>query len=176
MIKLLSIIGIILIGIKGSWACKCEEPESVEESFRFSDAVFHGKVVSLSFVSYSKTIETTFADSIRRKLDEKKLNLFDSDFILKVEFEITKCYKGNFIGDTITIYTTRTSASCGYQGFEIGKDYIVYGSKKSYAFWPFKLHITEHIIEQHNVFWTNQCTRTNPYNYVESIELEQLME
>lgn len=176
MIKALLIIGLIIFGTSNSLACSCEEPGSVEESFNYSDAVFHGKVVNTSFVTFAESIKTETADSIHKNLDENKLSLFDSEFILKVEFEITKCYKGNIFNDTIVIYTTRTSASCGYSGFEVGKDYIVYGSSKSYAFWTLIKNADDLAFEQQNTFWTNQCTRTDGYNYAEAKELEKLME
>ena len=174
--KILLIIGLLIIGTKSSLACSCEEPGSIEESFNYSDAVFDGKVISKSFVTFAESIRIEAADSMRQNLDENKLNLFDSEFIMKVEFEITKCYKGNISNDTIVIYTTRTSASCGYPGFEIGHDYIVYGSTKSYAFWTFFKNTDDYVIEKQNTFWTNQCTRTEEYNYTEAKELEKLME
>ena len=174
--KIIAIIGLTLIGTNSSLACSCEEPGSVEEAYNSSDAVFHGKVVHTSFVTFAASIKTESADSIRKSLDQNKLTLFDSEFILKVEFEVIKWYKGNIINDTITIYTTRTSASCGYRGFEVGKDYIVYGSSKSYTFWTFIKNADENTFEQQNTFWTNQCTRTDEYNYAEAKELENLME
>ena len=176
MMKTLLIIGLLIIGTNSSLACSCEEPGSVEESFKYSDAVFHGKVINKSFVTFAESIRTETADSIRQNLDENKLSLFDSEFIMKVDFEITKCYKGDIFNDTIVIYTTRTSASCGYRGFEIGKDYIIYGSTKSYAFWTFIKNADEYVFEKQNTFWTNQCTRTDEYNYAEAKELEKLME
>lgn len=176
MMKTLLIILLIILGTSNSLACSCEEPGSVEESFNYSDAVFLGKVINTSFVTFAESIKTEAADSIRKNLDENKLSLFDSEFIMKVEFEITKCYKGNIFNDTIIIYTTLTSASCGYRGFEIGKDYIVYSSTKSYAFWTFMKNADENAFEQQNTYWTNQCTRTAEYNYAEAKELENLME
>lgn len=176
MIKTLLIIGLIIFGINTSLACSCEEPGSVEESFNYSDAVFHGKVINKSYVSFGESIQKVVADSIRHKLDENRLDLFDSEFIVKVEFEIIKCYKGNLVNDTIVIYTTRTSASCGYRGFEIGKDYIVYGSTESYAFWTFIKNDDKYKFEKQNTYWTNHCTRTDEYKYGEAKELEKLME
>ncbi len=176
MIKTLLIIGLIIFGTNNSLACNCEGSGSVEESFNYADAVFHGKVINKSFVSFGESIRIEAADSIRQNLDENKLSDFDSEFIVKVEFEIKKCYKGNFFNDTIVIYTTRTSASCGYRGFEIGKEYIIYGSTKSYSFWTFIKDADEYAFEKKDTFWTNQCTRTDEYNYGEAKELEKYME
>lgn len=176
MTKALLIIGLIIFGINNSLACSCEESGSLEESFHYSDAVFHGKVINKSYVSFAESLEKLAADSIRQELDENKLSLFDSEFIVKVELEIQKCFKGNLFNDTIVIYTTRTSASCGYGGFEIGKEYIVYGSSKSYAFWSFIKNADKLKIEKQNTYWTNHCTRTEAYNYREAKELEKLME
>lgn len=175
-IKTLLIIGLIIIWTSNSFACKCEDPESVQESFNYSDAVFHGKVINKSLVSFGQSIKSESADSIRHFLDDNKLSLFDSEFIIRVELEIKKCYKGNIFNDTIVIYTTRTSSSCGYLGFEIGKEYIVYGLRKSYAFRTFFKNAEGSDIEKQNTFWTNQCTRTDEYNYEEAKELETLLD
>lgn len=174
MTKTLLIIGLIIFGINNSLACHCEEPGSVEESFNYSDAVFHGKVINKSYVSFGESIEKEAADSVRQKLDENKQRLFESKFIVMVEFEIINCFKGNFFYDTIVIYTTRTSASCGYGAFEIGKEYIVYGSTKSYAFWTFIKNADNFKFEKQNTYWTNHCTRTDEYNYGEAKELDKL--
>lgn len=123
MIKTLLIIGLLLIGTNNSLSCSCQGTGSVEEAFGYSNAVFHGKVIAKSFVTFSESIRKEAADSLRIDLDERKLNLFDSEFIVAVELEIITCYKGNLFNDTVVIYTTRTSASCGYRGFEVGKEY-----------------------------------------------------
>lgn len=176
IIKTLLIIGLILFGISNSLACRCEDPGSVDESFNHSDAVFHGKVINKSYVSFGESIAKESADSIRQKLDENKQRLFDSDFIVKVDFEIINSFKGNFFHDTIVIYTTRTSASCGYGAFEIGKEYLVYGSIKSYAFVTFIKNADSFKFEKENTYWTNHCTRTDEYNYGEAKYLEKLRE
>lgn len=175
-IKTLLIIGFLILGTTSSLGCNCNEPSSVEEAFNYSDAVFHGKVIHKSFVTFAESMRAEAVDSIRQTLDENQLSLFDSEFIIKVEFEIIKCYKGNLFADTIVIYTTRTSASCGYSGFEIGKDYIVYGEARSYAFWTMIKNAHDFEYEKQNTFWTNHCTRTYEYNYLEATELEKLRE
>jgi hypothetical protein len=175
-LKGLLIIVILLFRVGNSLACSCESVSSLEEAFNYSDAVFHGKVVNKSLVTYAESIRKEAADSIRKNLDENKLSLFDYEFILKVEFEIKTCFKGNIFNDTIVIYTTRTSASCGYTGFEVGKDYIVYGSLKSYAFWAFIKNSNAINFEKQNTFWTNHCTRTDVYTYEEAKRLEKIME
>jgi hypothetical protein len=171
MIRIIFIIFILSVSTR-SLACNCNETGTVDESFKYSDAVFHGKVIQKTFVSFGQSIKKEAADSIRRTLDEGKLNLFDSDFIIKLEFEVKHHFKGTTIDDTIIIYTSRTSASCGYIGFEIGKEYIVYSSSKSHVFSTFLSPKNE--FEKENTYWTNHCTRTQEFNFGEYKELKAL--
>jgi len=48
-----------------------------------------------------------------------------------VHFNIYRAFKG-VSGNEITIYTSPSATSCGYP-FEVGKEYVVYGSKTDYG-------------------------------------------
>ena len=88
--------------------------------------------------------------------------------------EITNLYKGEIKNDTVIIYTTRTGASCGYTGFELGREYLIYTVLNGYFSNFFDLNFKDIKLESKNTFWTNHCTRTTVYNEVESKELKKL--
>lgn len=54
IMKTLLIIVLTIIGTGNSLACKCEGPDSVEESFTYSDAAFLGKVINISFITFAE--------------------------------------------------------------------------------------------------------------------------
>lgn len=68
------------------------------------------------------------------KDNKQKLELLQAEFLIELQVEILKAYKGELKRDTITLYTSRTGASCGFTRFEEGLDFIIYASSKSHVF------------------------------------------
>ena len=174
--KKLTIILSILLSTQIAFACSCEEPGSVEESYKYSDAVFYGKVLKLSYVTISESMNVEIVDSLRSTIatDERNEDLFNFEYLIKVEFELIKCYKGENLKDTVVIYTPRGSASCGFTRFTIGKEYIVYASSESYMYNTFINNRQSKKLEKENTYWTNHCTRTAEFDSFESNELESI--
>lgn len=172
--KTLLIVALIIIGVKSSLACSCEEPSLVKESFEYADLVVYGTVLNRSYITFRETMESNKGDSLNNVLTNHDNELLNSDLILKIEFEIKKMYKGKVTSDTITIYTGRSSASCGYSWFKEGEDYIIYGSAESYCYKLFTDGENENL-EKRGTFWTNHCSRTTEYNEQEAKELDKLI-
>ncbi len=166
---------LVLIGVK-SFACRCDDPGTTKEAFEYTQTIVHGKVVNKSIVSFKSTMNKKAAVSLENSLknDEGKLSLLNSQFIHKIEVEILYQYKGGINYDTITVYTTRGGASCGFTRFEVGHEYLIYASSRSYAYHVFNSSTTEEKLERENTFWTNHCTRTTEYKEDEAEELRRL--
>jgi hypothetical protein len=165
----------ILMG-SHSFACNCEGFESVHEAYHASDVVFSGEVVRMTFVATSESMNPNVLDSLRRtgESESRERELLDAEFLIKVELKINRCFKGNSLQDTVTIYTTRTGASCGYRSFMVGSNYIVYATRTSYLF-DMLFRIPAEISSREGTYWTNQCMRTQEYTYAETVELEKCM-
>jgi len=177
MKSIIIVLLVQLVSITNCISCKCSDPASVTEAFNYTKAIIYGRVVKKEFVSFQKTMKREKANSLRNLLknDKQKLEFFESDYIVKIELAVIKIYKGKIVNDRITIFTTRTDASCGFIGFEIGKEFIIYASSSSYAYRFFNSQIPKDGFEKRNTYWTNHCTRTKEYNANEAIELGKLM-
>jgi hypothetical protein len=157
------------------YACKCNGPGTVKESYPGAAVVVHGKVVSKKVVSFASTMKVKAAGDVRKKLasDAQKLQLFESNFIFEIKLQVIEKFKGN-VGDTVILYTTINGASCGYQ-FETEKQYIVYAYAKSHSY---RFFLTEPErngnFEKENTYWTNHCTRTAVYYKSEADELRKI--
>ncbi|RCW46461.1 hypothetical protein [Paenibacillus prosopidis] len=86
-------------------ACSCAEPPSIEDQMNRKTAIFTGKVLSLT------------------KPDKGKF--WSSADPVKAQFEVKTVWKGK-LGSQTAVYTALSSASCGYEGFEVNKEYIVF--------------------------------------------------
>ncbi len=158
-------------------ACSCEDPGTVKEAFKSASLVVYGRVISTEYVTFGETMKAHKAKLIKRKLKNnfRMLQIFESEFIVKVKIEIIDKFKGRTKRDTITIYTTRNGASCGFTRFKKGEEYIIYASSSSYAYDFFSKNDNElNGIEKKKTFWTNQCTRTKEFNASEAKELESI--
>ena len=160
-------------------ACTCTTP-TIEKGFMKSSLVIHGKVLSKTQVSRrSLRNPKELAESITRlrerllinnsdSIAEIKVNNFlkglDSKSITKVDIVVMDFFKNQFqLSDTLSIYT-RGGISCGYSGFEIGKEFIVYGSKSRNVFNSNRL-VT---------YWTGLCSRTKNVDKKELKKLRKL--
>lgn len=166
----------ILMTNTKSYACRCQNPNTVDESFSYTQTIIHGKVLKKSFVSFQSSMDEKKAEAVEKELKEDKqdLLLLHSKSLIKINLKKIECFKGEIKSDTIIIFTTRTNASCGFTRFEKGKEYITYASSNSYSYYllPLKNHGVR--LEKENTYWTNHCTRTTEFNIVESNELRRL--
>jgi hypothetical protein len=172
------ILCVILIGIaEHALACKCaSDPRPIKEEFRDSELVIYGKVISKKSVTPSKTIKESEISEVRRRLknDKQKLTFFDTDYIFEVKIKVIEGFKRANLGDTVTIYTAITSASCGY-AFETDKFYIVYALGKCYLDFAFLPESDRNKnLEKENTYWTTHCSRTTGYTKQEADELRTL--
>jgi hypothetical protein len=158
-----------------SYACKCNGPGTVKESFKSSELIIYGKVISRDTVVLSETINEGDAKEVRARLndDKQQLQYFEMTYVLKIELEIIEKFKGDSVRKSIVIYTPLLSASCGYR-FEKGKEYIVYASKNNFLSFLFKKEYENKRYKKDNAYWTSHCTRTTEYTKLEADELKVL--
>ena len=92
-------------------ACSCAVPPTVEKELERKSAIFKGKVTDIKQPDTGEFISS--AD------------------LVAITFQVDQVWKGALAEET-TIYTARDSASCGYEGFEENKEYVVfaYGDDK----------------------------------------------
>lgn len=88
-------------------ACSCAEPISMEEQMIRKTAIFTGKLISLS--QPNRGIISSSADPVA------------------AQFEVINVWKGD-LGAETTVYTAISSESCGYEGFEVDEEFIVFAS------------------------------------------------
>ncbi|WP_213535460.1 hypothetical protein [Paenibacillus sp. J45TS6] len=88
-------------------ACSCAEPPSIEDQMNRKTAIFTGKLLSL-----------TKPDKIWSSADP-----------VKAQFEVKQVWKGELDSQT-TVYTALSSESCGYEGFEVNEEFIVFAYGK----------------------------------------------
>jgi hypothetical protein len=118
--------------------------------------------LSKEFITYSETLLPNWSDSIVKWAKDKGQLLDLSTInpnVTRVKVLVLKAYKNQTHLDTLTIFTPRSSASCGFNAFEVGKDFLVFSGSDLFKFSEFKNYINEHV-QLKNTFWTNQCTRT----------------
>ncbi|SFI69852.1 hypothetical protein SAMN02799624_01774 [Paenibacillus sp. UNC496MF] len=91
-------------------ACSCAGATSLEAQLNRDTAVFTGKVVRLT--APAKGIFQSSADPVR------------------VQFEVKTVWKGTLSAQA-TVYTALSSASCGYDDFQVNEDYLVFAHGQS---------------------------------------------
>lgn len=172
--RALLLIGLFFLIVSKIEACICEDPGSVAQAYRDTEIIVHGRVLQKSLVTYESSMDEKRVASIRNNFmgDDSKLKLLKAEYIIKVDVEVLKVFKGKISEATITIFTTKTGASCGYTGFEECEDFIIYASSRSHAFWIFD---NQYGLEKNNTFWTNNCTRTAEYDVSEAKELNNIL-
>lgn len=92
-------------------ACSCAEPPSVEESLKYKTAIFTGKVIRLE------------------QPNPEEDGSISSAAPVKVTLEVAEVWKGE-LGKETDIYTAMDGASCGYGGFELDQEFIVFAYGK----------------------------------------------
>ncbi|GAK43456.1 hypothetical protein PUW24_02695 [Paenibacillus urinalis] len=86
-------------------ACSCAGPVSMEEQLSRKTAIFTGKLISLSQPDQGM--------------------IWSSADPVSAQFEVMNVWKGE-LGAEATVYTARSSESCGYEGFEVDEEFIVF--------------------------------------------------
>lgn len=86
-------------------ACSCAGPPSIEDQLNRKTAIFEGKLLSLKTSVIGKILYSAAP--------------------VEAEFEVNTVWKGELSSQT-TVYTALSSASCGYEGFEVNKEYLVF--------------------------------------------------
>lgn len=90
---------------KTTYACSCVVPGTAEVELEESAAVFSGEVVAVK--------------------DSKKESLQISAEPYAVTFKVDNWWKGEDLTKEVTVYTPKSSASCGFE-FALGEKYLVY--------------------------------------------------
>lgn len=165
MKKLLFLILVIFYG--KCFACQCHRIE-LKKELKYTSAIAHVKVLKIEYVSRG----SIFSDAERKHLEENsQAHILDSSrskSVAKVEVEIIVTYKGSFDSEKLTIYTSKHGQSCGYLGFELGKDFIVFLSPERLSKRLFENYIN---LNNPNRLWTNRCSRTTVFDEVNANEI-----
>lgn len=86
-------------------ACSCAATPSIEDQLDRKTAIFTGKVLSLT--------------------EPMKGEIWSSADPVKAQFEVKRVWKGE-VGSQTAVYTALSSVSCGYEGFKVNEEYIVF--------------------------------------------------
>ncbi len=142
-LTIVAVFGALLVAALNppkAYACYCSKG-TVESAFKFSDAVFTGKVVGVK--------------------DEKRPNGDDGSFIAHIySIEVSESWKGIssshieaiFTSDYLTADGLRTENDCDYHGLEVGQTYLLYAH--------YNPDTGEHYVA------TGSCSRTAPVSDV----------
>ena len=160
---LLLTLGFLLIS-SGIYACSCIGRHTVKEEIRNSDAVLLGTVISKDLV---RLVDSN-AIKMHALEDSPTKGLYET-VVAKYQLVLTSKYKGKTSTDTVEIYTGLGNGDCGVR-FEIGKNYIIYGSNSTYLG---QLNNDTPYPKGKNIFWTNTCSRTTLENQKEIQEIEK---
>jgi hypothetical protein len=95
MLKYILTILMLALFVSG-YACKCGGPGTVAKSYKTTDLIVYGKVISIDTVLLPETVTKEDAKGVEEKLkgDEPKLKYFKVTYVIKVGFQIFKKYKG----------------------------------------------------------------------------------
>jgi hypothetical protein len=144
-------------------ACDCKPASSIEKSFEQANLVVKARVLSKEFISYSETLLPNWSDSLAKWAKDKGQLLDLSTIapnVIRVKVLVLKSYKNQTHLDTLTIFTPRSSVSCGFNEFEVAKEYLIFNGLDLFKSSEFKNYKNENV-QLKNSFWTNQCTRTS---------------
>jgi hypothetical protein len=118
--------------------------------------------VSKEFITYSETLLPNWSDSLTKWAKDKGQLLDLSSItpnVIRVKVLVLKAYKNQTHLDSLTIFTPRSSTSCGFNAFEVGKEFVIFNGVDLFKSNEFKNYNSANV-QTNNSFWTNQCTRT----------------
>lgn len=107
---LLLLVSLYTIQPSNVFACSCAGPPEVSESLERSAAIFAGKVTQIAGPPRKQVMSS--ADPVR------------------VTLEVTEIWKGE-LNPVTELTTAMSSASCGYDQFAVGSEYLVFASAES---------------------------------------------
>ena len=158
------ILIILLLLSNYGFCCTCGPQRSVKNAYDKSTKVVIGKIVDHQQII---TIDSTeYKKLIEKGVHETQAIRFTSEGFNQYTLVLSESsFKGKFQSDTLLIRTGLTYGACGYS-FQIGKKYVVYGydsTKEQQASIP-----------KFDIFWTDNCTRTNLYSEKERRRLVKI--
>ncbi|WP_299603204.1 hypothetical protein [uncultured Aquimarina sp.] len=167
----------LILGWNASYACTCKKVKTVKQAYKYHESIVYGKVLRKTLVTLESTMNPQRRDSLKQVYENnyRKLRSLKAKGILKIEVEIIKEFKGRSKTSILTIYTPNTREDCGYTEFEVGKEYLIYGSSRGYMYLEFQAKRKYIEYERKNTFWTVHCYRTKEYLESEAKELGELM-
>lgn len=158
-----------------SFACSCNYPTEVEQAFEVSHTIVYGEIVELSIVKVSESMDKDSLEYFKQNnLTNFQIETLNADFLIRAKLKKTEILKGIIKQDTITIFTTRTGASCGFTRFRVGKEYIVYASPNSYFFSNFYTPQSNRKLEKQNSYWVTSCSITSEFEQEHLSELRDV--
>ncbi|GAB4161473.1 MAG: hypothetical protein Fur003_4820 [Candidatus Dojkabacteria bacterium] len=110
-----------------TYACSCAMNENIRTSLAQTDYVFSGRVIS------TKSVYDRFGTN---------------SYQTRVDIEVDKTWKGiSPEAKEITVLTSASSASCGYE-FSVGEKYLIFANGE----------------ENSSAKWVSLCSSTQPYS------------
>lgn len=154
-------------------ACNCADPLPIEESYEKAEIIIRAKIISSEYVSNADAMDPAKARELRKKLQGDKIRLpqLDTKFIIELKVLVKSVYKGEALNDTLSIYTTRTPASCGATSLKPGGDYLIYAYIETGAY---EFISPGSRLEKAGTFWTFKCTRNKTFSEEEAMALRAL--
>lgn len=175
-LKSILIVTFLLTLVQQGIACSCNYPKEISKAFATTETVVYGEVVELKITKVSDSMDP---DSLRQHLQTEELTetqseMLGADFLIEAKLKIIELFKGEVYGDTLTLYTTRTGASCGFTRFRIGKQYIIYSKTNSYFFSNFYSHQRYRRLERLNTSWVSSCSISSEFSEDHFNELKKI--
>ena len=162
---------ILVLSISKGFACTCRTTE-LKKELRRTSSILHVRILKIEHVSKSDILTFEERKYLEGKFESEPqiLNALERKSVTKVETEIIDSYKGSINATRLTIYTSLHGPSCGYFGFEKGKEFIVFlhpeRLSKSF-FGNYNNGINR------NRLWTNRCTRTMAFDDTKAREIRE---
>lgn len=170
---------LVLFCIQGSgYACSCTYPTEVHRAFEVSHTVVYGQILSLDTISYAQSMDRDSLKMFRESgLSDWQRQFLDSKLIVKARLLVKEKFKEtNRLGDTLELYTTITSGSCGYTRFRLQQDFIIYTSPISYCFSIFYNPVGRRKLEKLDTYWVTHCSITSEFTFDHYAKLRSLVE
>lgn len=158
-------VTLLLTGFSTVQACKCFDPPTVEQAFPSTPVILHGRVIRKDYVTIRQAIAPEVDQSLQiGPADSVRYPAYaEWESVVRVRVEVIQDFKGIIKTDTVTVFTPRSGASCGYSGFEVGKPFIIWAYPQSNYLRSAgqTLGLTENSVIP-GTWWTNHCTLTGP--------------
>ncbi|AZQ64716.1 hypothetical protein EI427_21060 [Flammeovirga pectinis] len=158
---LLFVILLILVNPLNSFGCKCDST-SVENGYKKANLIVKGKILKVEMVNTLETINVDSIASLQTLIgDNERLSRYLEGYSLyKVTLEVSKIFKGEYLGKQLTIYTSLTSSACGIR-FREREETIIYTTKESnMMYFMYGDYVDRlRLMKKENTYWTDRCKR-----------------